>query len=186
MGAQAPGSTQYDYPVLADSLFGFKFKVITGYQSTPKIHLAMESGEVHGTIANWSTLKAISANWLEEKKIRILSQWALKKNPEMGDVPMFLDYAKTDAERAALELVIARLEYGRPFVLPPGVPAERVGALRRAFDATMKDKEFLAEADKLKIEVEPLNGEQVAELVKQVNATPAEVVARVRQAMEKK
>jgi tripartite-type tricarboxylate transporter receptor subunit TctC len=186
MGAQAPGSTQYDYPVLADSLFGFKFKVITGYQSTPKIHLAMESGEVHGTIANWSTLKAIAGNWIEEKKIRILSQWALKKNPEMGDVPMFLDYAKSDAERAALELVIARLEYGRPFFLPPGVPAERVEALRRAFDQTMKDKEFLAEADKLKIEVEPLSGQQVADLVKQVNATPPDVVARVRQAMEKK
>jgi tripartite-type tricarboxylate transporter receptor subunit TctC len=186
MGAQAPGSTQYDYPVLANSLFDFKFKVITGYQSTPKIHLAMESGEVHGTIANWSTLKAISSNWLEEKKIRILSQWALKKNPEMGDVPMFLDYAKTDAERAALELVIARLEYGRPFFLPPGVPAERVEALRRAFDATMKDKEFLAEADKLKIEVEPLSGEQVADLVKQVSATHPDVVARVRHAMEKK
>jgi tripartite-type tricarboxylate transporter receptor subunit TctC len=186
MGAQAPGSTQYDFPMVANSLFDFKFKVITGYQATPKIHLAMESGEVHGTIANWSTLKAISTNWLEEKKIRILSQWALKKNPEMNDVPMFLDYAKTDAERAALRLMIARLEYGRPFFLPPGVPAERVEALRRAFEATMKDKEFLAEADKLKIEVEPLNGEQVADLVKQVSATPPDVVARVRQAMEKK
>jgi tripartite-type tricarboxylate transporter receptor subunit TctC len=186
MGAQAPGSTQYDFPMVANSLFDFKFKVITGYQATPKIHLAMESGEVHGTIANWSTLKAISTNWLEEKKIRILSQWALKKNPEMNDVPMFLDYAKTDAERAALRMMIARLEYGRPFFLPPGVPAERVEALRRAFDATMKDKEFLAEADKLKIEVEPLNGEQVADLVKQVSATPPDVVARVRQAMEKK
>jgi tripartite-type tricarboxylate transporter receptor subunit TctC len=186
IGAQAPGSTQYDFPMVANSLFDFKFKVITGYQATPKIHLAMESGEVHGTIANWSTLKAIATNWLDEKKIRILSQWTLKKNPELPDVPMFLDYAKTDAERAALELVTARLEYGRPFFLPPGVPAERVEALRRAFDATMKDKEFLAEADKLKIEIEPLTGEQVAEVVKKVSATHPDVVARVRQAMEKK
>ena len=80
MGAQAPGSTQFDYPVLANQLFGFKFKVVTGYESTPKIHLAMESGEVHGTIANWSTLKAINTNWITEKKIRILTQWALKKS----------------------------------------------------------------------------------------------------------
>jgi tripartite-type tricarboxylate transporter receptor subunit TctC len=186
IGAQAPGSTQYDFPMVANSLFDFKFKVITGYQATPKIHLAMESGEVHGTIANWSTLKAIATNWLDEKKIRILSQWTLKKNPELPDTPMFLDYAKSDVERAALELVTARLEYGRPFFLPPGVPAERVEALRRAFDATMKDKEFLAEADKLKIEIEPLTGEQVAELVKKVTATSPDVVARVRQAMEKK
>src|SRR5262245_31279330 len=184
MGAQAPGSTQFDYPVLANHLFGFKFKVVTGYESTPKIHLAMESGEVHGTIANWSTLKAINSNWITEKKIRILAQWTPTKNRGMGDVPMFLDQAKSDAEKAALQLMLARLEYGRPFFLPPNVPAARVEALRRAFDATMKDPAFLAEADKLKIDVEPLSGEQVAALVEQVSRTPADTVARVRAALE--
>ena len=186
MGAQAPGSTQFDYPVLANKLFGFKFKVVTGYESTPKIHLAMESGEVHGTIANWSTLKAINPGWIADKKIRIIAQWALKKNPELADVPLFLDLAKTDAERAALELMLARLEYGRPFFLPPNVPAPRLEALRRAFDATMKDPAYLAEADKLKIEVDPLSGAEVAALVEQVSRTPADTVARVRTAMENK
>jgi tripartite-type tricarboxylate transporter receptor subunit TctC len=186
MGAQAPGSTQFDYPVLANQLFGFKFKVVTGYESTPKIHLAMESGEVHGTIANWSTLKAINTNWITEKKIRILAQWALKKNPEIADVPLFLDLAQSDAERAALQLMLARLEYGRPFFLPPNVPAARLEALRRAFDATMKDPAYLAEADKLKIEVDPLSGEEVSALVEQVSRTPADTVARVRAAMENK
>jgi tripartite-type tricarboxylate transporter receptor subunit TctC len=186
MGAQAPGSTQFDYPVLANQLFGFKFKVVTGYESTPKIHLAMESGEVHGTIANWSTLKAINTNWITEKKIRILAQWALKKNPELADVPLFLDRAQNDAERAALRLMLARLEYGRPFFLPPNVPAARLETLRRAFDATMKDPAYLAEADKLKIEVDPLSGEEVTALVEQVSRTPAETVARVRAAMENK
>src|SRR5262249_15066143 len=108
MGAQAPGSTQFDYPVLANKLFGFKFKVVTGYESTPKIHLAMESGEVDGTIANWSTLKAINTDWITEKKIRILVQWALQKSPELDDVPLFLDVAKTEGERAALRLMLAR------------------------------------------------------------------------------
>jgi tripartite-type tricarboxylate transporter receptor subunit TctC len=186
MGAQAPGSTQFDYPVLANKLFGFKFKVVTGYESTPKIHLAMESGEVHGTIANWSTLKAINPGWIADKKIRIIAQWALKKNPELADVPLFLDLAKTDAERAALELMLARLEYGRPFFLPPNVPAPRLEALRRAFDATMKDPAYLAEADKLKIDVDPLSGAEVAALVEQVSRTPADTVARVRTAMENK
>src|SRR5262249_31298236 len=125
MGAQAPRSTQFDYPVLANKLFGFKFKVVTGYESTPKIHLAMESGEVDGTIANWSTLKAINTNWITEKKIRILAQWALQKSPELDDVPLFLDVANTEGERAALRLMLARLEYGRPFFLPPNVPAAR-------------------------------------------------------------
>jgi tripartite-type tricarboxylate transporter receptor subunit TctC len=186
MGGQAPGSTQYDYPMLANSVFGYKFKVVTGYESTPKIHLAMESGEVHGTIANWSTLKAINPGWIADKKIRILAQWTLTKNPELPDVPMFLDQAKTDPERAALKLMLARLEYGRPFFLPPNVPPARVDALRRAFDATMKDPAYLAEADKLKIEVEPLTGEQVAALVEQVSRTPADTVARVKAAMEHK
>jgi tripartite-type tricarboxylate transporter receptor subunit TctC len=184
MGAQAPGSTQFDYPVLANQMFGFKFKVVTGYESTPKIHLAMESGEVHGTIANWSTLKAINASWISEKKIRILAQWALTKNPELNEIPMFLEMAKTDAERAALKLMLARLEYGRPFFLPPNVPAARVQALRRAFDVTMKDPGYLAEADKLKIDIEPLSGEQVAALVEQVSRTSADTVAKVRAAME--
>ena len=186
MGAQAPGSTQFDYPVLANNLFGFKFKVVTGYESTPKIHLAMESGEVHGTIANWSTLKAINTNWIAEKKIRMLAQWALQKSPELDGVPLFLDLAKSDAERDALRLMLARLEYGRPFFLPPNVPPVRVDALRRAFDATMKDPAYLAEAEKLKIDVEPLPGEAVAALVEQVSRTPADTVARVRAAMENK
>jgi tripartite-type tricarboxylate transporter receptor subunit TctC len=186
VGAQAPGSTQYDYPMLAKELFGMKFKVITGYEATPKIHLAMERGEVHGTWANWSTLKAIASNWLDEKKVRILAQWALKKNPELPDVPMFLDVAKTETDRQALMLALGRLEFGRPFFMPPNVPAARVAAVRRAFDAVMKDKAFLEEADKLKIEVDPLTGEQVAALVEQLYKTPPDTVARVRAAMEHK
>jgi tripartite-type tricarboxylate transporter receptor subunit TctC len=163
-----------------------KFKVITGYESTPKIHLAMERGEVHGTWANWSTLKAIANDWLTEKKIRILAQWDLKKHPEMSDVPMFLDVAKTDADKQALQLAVARLEFGRPFFMPPNVPADRVTAMRRAFDAAVKDKDFLAEAEKLKIEVDALSGEEVATLIGKLYETPQDVVARVRSAMEAK
>jgi tripartite-type tricarboxylate transporter receptor subunit TctC len=187
VGAQAPGSTQYDYPMLVNHLFGFKFKIITGYESTPKIHLAMESGEVQGNGAsNWSTIKALNPGWITEKKIKILAQWALRKHPDLADIPMVLDLAKTDADRQALLLGLARLEFGRPFFLPPGVPADRVVALRRAFEATMKDKEFLADAEKLKIDVDPLTGEEVAALVEQVARTSPETAARVRAAMENK
>jgi tripartite-type tricarboxylate transporter receptor subunit TctC len=187
VGAQAPGSTQYDFPILLNHLFGTKFKIVTGYESTPKIHLAMESGEVQGNGAtNWSTVKALNSNWLAEKKIRIIVQWGLKKNPELPDVPLVLDLAKTPSDHQALELALARLEFGRPFFLPPNVPPDRVEALRRAFDATVKDPGFLADADKSKIEVDPLTGEQVAALVEQVSRTPADTVARVRAAMENK
>jgi len=184
VGAQAPGSTQYDYPVLTNQLFGFKFKVVTGYESTPKIHLAMERGEVHGIAAtNWSTLKALSSDWLRDKKVKVIAQWGLTNNPELAGVPNILEMAKTDADRQALELSLARLEYGRPFFLPPNVPPDRVEALRRAFDATMKDPAFVAEAEKAKIELDPLTGEQVAALVRKVSRTPADIVARVRNAM---
>ncbi len=186
MGAQAPGSSQFDFPVVSKVLFGHRFKVVTGYQSTAKINLAIESGEVHGVVAAWTTVKTLSSQWLNEKKIKVVAQWALRPNPELPDVPSMLDLAKNDADRDALRLVMARLDVGRPFFLPPGVPPERVAALRRAFDATMKDPAFLAEAEKLKIDIDPLTGEQLAALVREVARTPAETVARVRSALEQR
>ena len=186
MGAQAPGSTQYDYPVLLDRLFGYKFKVVTGYESTPKIHLALERGEVQGTIANWSTLKALNSNWLADNKIRLLAQWGLKKLSGIGNVPSIFDFIKTDADRAAIKLVVARLEYGRPFFVPPGVPPDRIEALRHAFDATVKDPAFLGEATMARIDIDPLSGEEVQTLVEEVSRTPPDVVARVRHALENK
>jgi hypothetical protein len=131
-------------------------------------------------------VRSLNPHWITEKKIKILAQWALRKHPDLPDVPLALDLAKTDAERQALLLLLARLEYGRPFFLPPGVPPDRVNALRRAFDATMKDKEFLADAEKLKLDVDPLTGEQVTALVEQVAHTAPETAARVRAALEAK
>jgi tripartite-type tricarboxylate transporter receptor subunit TctC len=186
VGAQAPGSSQVDFPLVADALLGFKFKIVAGYQSTTKINLALESGEVQGTIAAWTTLKTLSSGWMADRKIKIIAQWALRQNPELPDIPNVLDAARTQAERDALRLVLARLDIGRPFFLPPNVPADRVAALRAAFDATMKDADYLAEADKLRIDVDPLTGVELAALVVQISQTPAETVARVRAALEHK
>ena len=148
--------------------------------------LALESGEVQGTIANWSTLRALNANWLAEKKVRLLVQWGIKKLPEIGDVPNIFEFLHTDADRAAVKLMVARLEFGRPFFVPPGVPADRVAALRRAFDATMKDKVFLADSAREKLEIDPLSGEDVQKLVEEVAHTPPDVIARVRAALADK
>lgn len=185
-GAQGPGSSQYDFPHVANALFGWKFKVVSGYGSTSKINLALESGEVQAAISAWTTLKTLQSKWLEEKKISVLAQWALRKNPELPNVPNVYDYAKTESDRAALRLAMARLDIGRPFFVPPGVPADRVAALRKAFDDTMKDPAYLAEAKKLKIDVDPLTGAELANLVNQVFKTPADTVARVRAALEVK
>jgi tripartite-type tricarboxylate transporter receptor subunit TctC len=184
VGAQAPGTTQFDFPMIANSILGTKFRVVSGYEGTPQIHSAMEAGEIQGNGATaWTSLKALKSNWLAEKKIKVIAQWSLRKNPELPDVPSVYEAAKSEPDKQALRLVMARLETGRPFFLPPNVPAERIDALRRAFDETMKDPEFLAEADRLKLDVDPLNGVEVADLVKDLMATPPDVVTRVREAL---
>jgi tripartite-type tricarboxylate transporter receptor subunit TctC len=186
VGAQAPGTTQYDFPIMANAIFGTKFKIVKGYGGTPQIHLAMERGEIEGNGASaLTTLKALNGDWIKDKKVKIIAQWALRPNPELPGVPSVLDLAKNDADRAALLLVLARLDFGRPFFLPPNVPADRVEALRKAFDDTMKDPGFLAEAEKLKLDIDPLDGKKVSELVAHVLATPKDVVERVRDIFEK-
>lgn len=184
VGSQAPGSSQNDFPVALNRLFGFSFNVVNGYESTAKIHLAMESGEVQGIAAvNWSSLTSLQPQWLAQKKINLIGQFGMRVHPELKGVPMWLDVAKSEADKQAMELLLSRLETGRPFFFPPDVPAARVTALRRAFDATMKDPAFLAEADKAKLEVDPMTGEELAAFVTKLNATPADVVARVRDAL---
>jgi tripartite-type tricarboxylate transporter receptor subunit TctC len=185
-GAQGPGSSQYDFPPVARALLGLRFKVVSGYGSTSKINLAIENGEIHAGIAAWTTLKTLKSKWLEEKKAKVLAQWALRPNPELPGVPNIFDLAKSNADRDAFRLVMARLDIGRPFFVPPGVPADRVAALRKAFDATMKDPAFLAEAKKLKIDIDAMTGAELAALVEQVSKTPAATVKRVRDALEAK
>jgi len=185
VGATTPGTTMVDFPLLVNDVLGFRFKVVRGYAGTPQINLAIERGEVQGMGGlGWASVKAQTPHWISEKKIKVLAQYGFKRYPELADVPTMLELAKSDADRQAMTMLFARTEYGRPYFLPPDVPAERVAALRRAFDATMKDQAFIAEAAKLQFEVDPLTGERVQALVAQLAATPREVVARVRTALE--
>ena len=170
--------------VLESELFGTKFKIINGYGATPKIHLAMEAGEVMGVAAtSWSTLKFLISEQIKEKKVLLLGQWGLKKHPELAHLPNWLDYAKTEQQKQALRLLLVRLEFGVPYFTPPETVPARLNALRRAFDATMKDPAYLAENEKAKLEVNPLTGEEVEALVKEAAATPADVAKIVRDAM---
>jgi tripartite-type tricarboxylate transporter receptor subunit TctC len=185
VGATTPGTTMVDFPLLVNDVLGFKFKVVRGYQGTPQINLAIERGEVEGMGGlGWASVKAQTPHWISERKIKVLAQYGLKRHSELADVPTMLELAKSDADRQAMTMLFARTEYGRPYFLPPNVPVDRVAALRRAFDATMKDPAFVAEAAKLQFDVDPLTGEQVQALVAQLAATPREVVARVRAALE--
>jgi tripartite-type tricarboxylate transporter receptor subunit TctC len=184
VGATNPGTSQVDFPLVANAVLGLKFKVVSGYKGTSDIHLAMERGEVQGNGSSaYASLKAINAAWIKEGKVKVIAQWGSRKHPELPDVPAIMDQAKTEADRQVLRLVTARLEYGRPFFAPPDIPPARAEALRRAFDLTMQDPAFLAEAETLQIEINPVTGQEVAALVAQVSATPPDVVARLRGAL---
>jgi tripartite-type tricarboxylate transporter receptor subunit TctC len=184
VGATTPGTATMDFPAVANSVLGLKFRIVPGYQGTAQINVAMERGEVHGNAGiGWVSVKTQSLAWLNEGKIRIPVQFGFEPHPDLPNVPTAISLAATEAQRQALTLVFARQEYGRPFFAPPGVPAARVDALRRAFDATMKDPEFLAEADKLKLEIEPMTGEVLQGMVAKVAATPPAVAQQVRDAL---
>jgi tripartite-type tricarboxylate transporter receptor subunit TctC len=185
VGATTPGTTMVDFPQLVNDVLGFKFKIVRGYQGTPQINLAIERGEVQGMGGlGWASVKAQTPHWISERKIKVLAQYGFKRYAELSDVPTMLEFAKSEADRQAMAMLFARTEYGRPYFLPPDVPMERVAALRRAFDATMTDPAFIADAARLQFDVDPLTGEQVQALVGELAATPREVVARVRAALE--
>jgi tripartite-type tricarboxylate transporter receptor subunit TctC len=127
-------------------------------------------------------VKSTHKSWIDEKKMIVLVQLSLNKHPELPDVPSVLDFAKTDEQRAILKMIFARQVMGRPYVAPPNLPADRLAVLRQAFMATMQDKDFLAEADKTQLEVNPVSGEDVDNLVKDIYATPADIVAKAKEA----
>jgi tripartite-type tricarboxylate transporter receptor subunit TctC len=185
VGATTPGTTMVDFPLLVNDVLGFKFKVVRGYAGAPQINLAIERGEVQGMGGlGWASVKAQAPHWISEGKIRLLAQYGLKRHTELANVPSMLELAKTEPDRQAMTMLFARTEYGRPYFLPPDVPAERVEALRRAFDATMADPAFVDEAAKLQFEVDPLRGEELQALVARLASTPSAVVTRVRSALE--
>jgi tripartite-type tricarboxylate transporter receptor subunit TctC len=170
-------------PKLYNSLIGTKFKVVTGYNSTAQIALAIERGEVQGIADwSWSSVKAVRPQWLADKQVNVLLQGALKNEPELGKLPNALDFIKNDADRKVLELHFTQKTAARPLVAPPEVPPERIAILRKAFEELARDKDFLAEADKLKIEIDFVPGNEIDRVVAQVAATPADIAERYAKA----
>ncbi len=169
------------YPRLMNNLFGTKFKVIEGYKSSQEALFAMEKGEVAGHSSGGSSpaFRARMNPWVKDGKAKILMQVSLEKDPTLPDVPLITDLATSAADRQILELVLVQQVMGRPILAPPGIPAARVKALRDAFDATMKDPEFLAASDKQKLEINPVGGAHINELLERVYATPKDVTDRV-------
>jgi hypothetical protein len=146
--------------------------------------LALERGEIDGRCGwSWSSLKLLKPDWIANKRINIIVQLALKKSPELPNVPLIFDFATTDRQRQILKLVLSRQSMARPFAAPAGLPADRKEALRKAFDATMADPEFLAEAKQRGLEVNPVSGAAIDKLVGELYETPPDIIAEVRAAI---
>ena len=169
------------YPRLLNALLGTRFKVVEGYKSSQEALLALERGEVEGHCSGSLsvTLRARMKPLVEAGKVKILAQLGREKDPDYPDVPLILDLAATPADRQILELAFTQQVMAWPLVGPPGVPAERIEALRDAFDATMRDPDFLAEAARQRLVVNPVSGEKIAGLLDRIYASPKEMLDRV-------
>jgi tripartite-type tricarboxylate transporter receptor subunit TctC len=186
MGGEGPGADPDVYTLLYKNVFGAKMKLVAGYHGTNDVTLAMERGEVDGLCGlSWSTMKARHQQWMNEKKLNIIIQAALRKQPELADVPLASDLTQDREKLQILKLFLASQETARPFAAPPDLPADRKAALIRAFDATMKDPEFLAEAQKLNMDVNPLSSKGVDDILADLYATPKAVLEKAAQATSK-
>jgi tripartite-type tricarboxylate transporter receptor subunit TctC len=176
------GSTSSQYPKAMNALIGTKFKIIIGYPGGNDINLAMEKGEVDGRGSNsWASWKATRPDWLRDHKINILVQIGLTKAPDLPDVPLLMDLAANDQDRAIFRLLSAPTTIGRPVFTSPGVPADRVKALRDAFDAMMKDPAFLAGAEREHFDINPVSGAEMQKIVQEIVATPKPTADRLQQ-----
>jgi tripartite-type tricarboxylate transporter receptor subunit TctC len=183
VGGSGSGAENETGPRLLNAVLGTKFKVIGGYKSQTEALLAMERGELAGIGSmSWPSVKTGKAEELKSGKVRILMQNGLKRDKDLPNVPLSLELAKTDADRQALEFYFTQNTIARPIMAPPGVPADRVAALRAAVIAMAKDQAFKDDAAKLGLDSDPIGGEEVQRIVEKLVKTPADVVKRVSDA----
>ncbi len=186
LGASNTGGTTRDLPAMLNNLLGTKFRVVTGYAGSKEITLAIERNEVNGACGiGWSGLPTLHPDWFGKKLITVLVQLSMKGHPELNKIgiPLAVQFAKTDEERQVMELIESQGVFGRPYVLPPGVPPERLAALRRAFVDALHDKALLAEAGKMQLDLDFLSGDELQALITKLYTLPPHIVAHAKQAL---
>lgn len=185
VGAPGAASSSYVYPAAMNALLGTKFRIVTGYPGGNDVNLAMEKGEVGGRGSNaWASWKSGHPHWLADKKIHILVQIGLERAPDLKDVPLIWEMAKNDEDRAVLKFIASDIGMSRSVITTPGVPADRLAALRSAFDAMMRDSEFLAEAAKTKMDISPSSAAQTQAAAESMLNAPPQVIARAKALIE--
>ena len=179
VGDNGPGTGTHAYPLALNNILGMKFKLVGGYTSSATVFLAMERGEVEGICESLDSVNVRKPDWIPSGTVSVLFQGGPKPNPTLKNVPFVVDLAKTPEDKHAIEFLYAGQGIGRPFIAPPGLPPERLKMLRDAFDATMTDPEFIAEANLRKLTIDPENGEQLEALIKKTYATPRPIIDRI-------
>jgi tripartite-type tricarboxylate transporter receptor subunit TctC len=179
VGGTSVGGNGIDMAIIMKEVFGYKLKIVSGYKSSTETKIALERGEIEGTVANaWSSLN--QTDWLARKLVRVIVQHGSRKHRELPDVPLFRDLARTEAERQMIDILNVRDDITRPYLAPPGIPAARLDVLRRAFDATVRDPAFLDDVRRQNLEVErPSSGEDVAAIAEMLAKTPPAVLLQL-------
>ncbi len=183
LGGTGAGSGLVIIPTAMNNLLGTKFKMVMGYKSSEDINLALQRGEVQARAFSLVSITSQRADWIKEKKISFLVQVGAKRDKDLPDVPLLTELAASDEQREILKLISSAPGLGRPYIAPPGVPADRLAILRNAFDATLKDKAFLAEAEKLQMDIDPMRADETARIVGDVINAPPDLVAKAKAAM---
>jgi tripartite-type tricarboxylate transporter receptor subunit TctC len=182
VGSTSPGDDTYIFPTIINNVLGTKMRIVTGYPGGNDINIALERGEVEGRCGmSYSSLLGTRPEWLRDGKFRILLQISTAKHPALAEIPLALDLAETERQRQIMKMLFARQLWGRPFVAPPEVPAERVAALRNAFNEAMNDSTFRAEARRAKLEISLVRGETIQKEIIDIYATSSDVVAAAKQ-----
>ncbi len=179
VGDTGVGTGTHSYPKALNGLLGTKFKLVAGFPSSSDVFLAMERGEVDGICESLDSVTGKRPDWIKTGRVVILVQGGVEPNHELKGVPFVVDLGRTAEEKTAIEFLYAGQGIGRPFVAPPDMPADRLQLLRDAFDKTMKDPEFIEDAKKQKLDIDPVSGVQLEALIKKIYATPKDVVAKV-------
>jgi tripartite-type tricarboxylate transporter receptor subunit TctC len=179
------GADSVIFPYILNGVLGTKFKVVTGYPGAVDYLLAVERGEADGTAGvSWSTITAVKPDWVREKKINVMLQLGTKRHPDLDGAPLVMEFAKSESDKGILALIFARQEMAYPIVAPPGIPAERLQTLRRAFDAVVNDPDYIADARRQALDSDPVKGADIVALIDRIYMSPPDVIARTKLAIE--
>jgi tripartite-type tricarboxylate transporter receptor subunit TctC len=183
VGSDGFASETYRNAAFMNNVFGTKFKIVADYESAGAMNMAVDSGETEGSFTTWDDISSYHSDWLRDKKVKVILQIALSKNPDLESVPLLLDLASNETERELVQLMSSSAEMGQSFAAPPGVSEPIVAALRKAFDDTMKDPDFIAKMHAAKMHFDPISGSEITDAVMKIMNTPSVVIERYKAAV---